>query len=169
MKDLQQLLRKLTDALLVTGHKVATAESCTGGLLAGLLTELPGSSKWFERGFVSYSNLAKQELLGVEEALITNHGAVSEEVAKSMAEGALQNSQASLAVAITGIAGPDGGSSAKPVGTVWLAFSQRNRDVQSQHFCFSNSSRQQVRLLSCQQALLGLISLVENPHFPDCC
>lgn len=154
-----RLLSGLTEALVVAGHRVTTAESCTGGLLAGLLTELPGSSRWFERGFVVYSNLAKQEMLGVSEALIAIHGAVSEEVARAMALGALQRSRASLAVAITGIAGPDGGSLAKPVGTVWLAFAKKNQDPQSQSFCFSNSSRQQVRMLACRQALSGLLSL----------
>jgi nicotinamide-nucleotide amidase len=104
--------------------KIATAESCTGGLLAALFTEIPGSSSVFERGFVTYSNEAKIELLGVPAALIAMHGAVSEAVARAMAEGALRHSRADLSVAVTGIAGPDGAVEGKPVGTVWVAVSQ---------------------------------------------
>lgn len=103
------------------GLKIATAESCTGGLIAGLLTEIPGSSDVVERGFVVYSNEAKVELLGVSEALIREHGAVSEPVALAMAEGALARSRADLSIAVTGVAGPGGGSEAKPVGLVHLA------------------------------------------------
>ena len=103
---------------------LATAESCTGGLIAAACTELAGSSRWFERGFVSYSNAAKTELLGVDAALIDNHGAVSEEVARAMAEGALthSHSHAQVSLAVTGVAGPTGGSADKPVGTVWFAW-----------------------------------------------
>ncbi|RZJ20547.1 MAG: CinA family protein [Haliea sp.] len=101
---------------------LATAESCTGGLIAAACTDLAGSSAWFERGFVSYSNSAKTELLGVDAALIDGHGAVSEAVARAMAEGALARSHAQVAVAVTGVAGPTGGTSAKPVGTVWFGF-----------------------------------------------
>ncbi len=111
----------LADALRARSWKIATAESCTGGLIAAACTAVAGSSDWFERGFVTYSNEAKAELLGVPAALIAACGAVSAEVACAMAVGALARSQAQLAVAITGIAGPGGGSPAKPVGTVWLA------------------------------------------------
>ncbi|WPB59342.1 nicotinamide-nucleotide amidohydrolase family protein [Xylophilus sp. GOD-11R] len=101
---------------------LATAESCTGGLIAGGCTALAGSSRWFERGFVSYSNEAKAELLGVDPALIAAHGAVSSEVAQAMARGALQRSRAQVSVAVTGVAGPGGGTEAKPVGLVWFGF-----------------------------------------------
>ncbi len=111
----------LADALRTRGWKLATAESCTGGLIAAACTAVAGSSDWFERGFVTYSNEAKADLLGVPAALIASFGAVSAEVARAMAEGALARSHAQLAVAVTGIAGPGGGSPAKPVGTVWLA------------------------------------------------
>ena len=108
-----------------SGLKLATAESCTGGLIAAILTEVPGSSDVFERGFVTYSNEAKTELLGVPAELIEKHGAVSEEVARAMASGALGHSRADIAVAVTGVAGPGGGTTAKPVGLVHLAAARR--------------------------------------------
>ncbi len=111
----------LADALRSRGWRLATAESCTGGLIAAACTALAGSSDWFERGFVTYSNEAKSELLGVDAALIGAHGAVSEAVVRAMALGALQRAPVQLAVAVTGIAGPGGGSADKPVGLVWLA------------------------------------------------
>lgn len=111
----------LADALRARGWRLATAESCTGGMIAAACTSLAGSSDWFDRGFVTYSNDAKREMLGVPAALIERHGAVSAEVACAMAQGALGHSQAMLAVAVTGIAGPGGATPGKPVGTVWLA------------------------------------------------
>lgn len=111
----------LAEALRARGAMLATAESCTGGLIAAACTERAGSSEWFERGFVTYSNAAKTEMLGVKSALIAAHGAVSAEVACAMADGALSHSRATFAVAVTGIAGPDGAVPGKPVGTVWLA------------------------------------------------
>ena len=118
---MESLLSQLTEQLQARSFMIATAESCTGGLVAALLTECPGSSNWFERGFVTYSNLAKQESLGVDEQLIQNFGAVSIPVAEAMAAGALNHSQADIALAVTGIAGPAGGSVEKPVGTVCFA------------------------------------------------
>ena len=112
---------RVLDACRSRGLKVATAESCTGGLLAGALTEIPGSSDVLDRGFITYSNAAKQEMLGVAAAILDQHGAVSRETAEAMAEGALAVSHADLAVAVTGIAGPGGGSAAKPVGLVHFA------------------------------------------------
>lgn len=111
--------------LQARGWMLATAESCTGGLVAAACTDLAGSSAWFERGFVTYSNAAKTELLGVDAVLIETHGAVSEPVARAMAAGALARSAARLSVAITGIAGPTGGSADKPVGTVWFGWGAR--------------------------------------------
>ena len=116
------LTRSLADALRRRGWRLATAESCTGGLIAAACTALPGSSDWFDRGFVSYSNAAKTEMLGLDAALIDGQGAVSEAVARAMVQGALQRSQAQLALAVTGIAGPGGAVAGKPVGTVWLAW-----------------------------------------------
>ncbi len=116
------LCERLAQALLARGWMLATAESCTGGLIAAACTELSGSSNWFERGFVTYSNEAKQELLGVDPQRIAQEGAVSEAVARAMAAGAVRQSRARVAVAVTGIAGPTGGSAAKPVGTVCFGF-----------------------------------------------
>ena len=123
----QALVEALAGALRARDLRVISAESCTGGLIAAACTSVAGSSRWFERGFVTYSNEAKTELLGVPAALIAMHGAVSEAVARAMAEGALRHSRADLSVAVTGIAGPDGAVEGKPVGTVWVAVSQSDR------------------------------------------
>lgn len=119
--DTDDLVATLAAALVARGWRIATAESCTGGLVAAACTARAGSSAWFERGYVTYSNAAKAESLGVEAALLARHGAVSAEVAQAMADGARRHARTELAVAITGIAGPGGGSAEKPVGTVWLA------------------------------------------------
>ena len=118
----EAILIDISTRLLARGQMLATAESCTGGMIAAACTDLAGSSQWFERGFVTYSNAAKTELLGVPAALIAQHGAVSEPVACAMAEGAIDRSHAQVSVAVTGVAGPTGGSADKPVGTVWLAW-----------------------------------------------
>ena len=117
-----RLVQALAAQLLSRGWMLATAESCTGGLIAAACTDLAGSSTWFERGFVTYSNAAKAQMLGVDTALIAQHGAVSEPVARAMAQGALQHAHAQVALAVTGVAGPGGGSADKPVGTVWFAW-----------------------------------------------
>ncbi len=117
-----RLVQALAAQLLSRGWMLATAESCTGGLIAAACTDLAGSSTWFERGFVSYSNAAKAQMLGVDATLIAQHGAVSEPVARAMAQGALQHAHAQVALAVTGVAGPGGGSADKPVGTVWFAW-----------------------------------------------
>jgi len=124
------LARLAGRALLAAGLKAVTAESCTGGGVAAALTEIPGSSQWFERGYVTYSNAAKVDDLGVDSGTLARFGAVSAEVARQMAEGALRRSGADVAVALTGIAGPDGGSLEKPVGLVYLAFGRRGAPVQ---------------------------------------
>ena len=112
----------IADSLRKAHWQLATAESCTGGLIAAACTDLAGSSHWFERGFVTYSNQAKCEMLGVDAALLERYGAVSEEVARAMAQGALAHAHAQVALAVTGVAGPSGGTLAKPVGTVWFAW-----------------------------------------------
>lgn len=145
----------LAAALLGRGWMLATAESCTGGMIAAACTDLVGSSAWFERGFVTYSNAAKIELLGVPAALIEQHGAVSEAVARAMAAGALARSQAQVAVAVTGIAGPTGGSAAKPVGTVWFGFAVAGQ-VTSELRRFPGD-RAAVRVATVQHALDGLL------------
>ena len=140
--DLIALATQLGEALKRKGWMLAVAESCTGGGIAHACTAIPGSSEWFERGFVTYSNRAKQEMLGVPAALIERHGAVSEEVVRAMADGALRHSGAHVAVAVTGIAGPSGGSSTKPVGTVWFAWAMTNGTVSSlrRHFTGDRAS-----------------------------
>lgn len=149
------LAARLASQLLARGHMLASAESCTGGMIAAACTDLAGSSAWFERGFVTYSNEAKTDLLAVPAALIAEHGAVSEPVAKAMAAGALQHSRAQVAVAVTGVAGPGGGSADKPVGTVWLAWATpQGVEAECQHF---SGDRGQVREATVQHALAGLL------------
>ncbi len=148
------------DLLKTHGLKLATAESCTGGLIAACCTDVAGSSDWFDRGFVTYSNAAKTEMLGVDAALITQHGAVSEQVARAMVQGALQHSAAQVAVAVTGVAGPGGGSAAKPVGTVWLGWATPAGVVtELQHFA---GDRAQVRASTVQHALQRLVALLQT-------
>ena len=140
---------------------MAAAESCTGGMIAAACTDLAGSSAWFERGFVTYSNEAKTELLGVDAELIARHGAVSEEVARAMAAGALSRSRAQVSVAVTGVAGPTGGSAAKPVGTVWFGFALPGQVLaEVRHF---GGDRAAVRAATVQHALQRLLALLPLP------
>ncbi len=147
-------------ALLARGLTMAAAESCTGGWVAQAVTSVPGSSQWFERGFVTYSNIAKREMLGVASSTLKTYGAVSEAVVKAMAEGALQHSHANVAVAISGIAGPGGGSADKPVGTVWLAWQREGDDEAVIRQVRFLGGRQQVREQATLLALQGLLALV---------
>jgi nicotinamide-nucleotide amidase len=140
---------------------LATAESCTGGLIAALLTEIPGSSDVLDCGFVTYSNAAKIESLGVPAALISGHGAVSEEVARVMAEGALNYSHTGIAISVTGFAGPKGGSATKPVGLVHLACARKGRSTLHQECRFGDIGRSQVRLKSVEVALALLCKALE--------
>lgn len=154
------LVARLAAALRARLASMATAESCTGGLVAAACTSLAGSSDWFERGFVTYSNAAKTELLGVDAALIVRHGAVSAEVARAMANGALAHSPATFAVAITGIAGPGGGSADKPVGTVWIATAARDGAAESA-LLEADGDREAIRRRAVVRALELLIGRVE--------
>lgn len=141
------------------GMKLVTAESCTGGAVAMAITNIAGSSLWFERGFVTYANLAKIEMLGVSPFSLDRHGAVSEAVVREMAAGALQHSHSQIALAITGIAGPDGGTPDKPVGTVWFAWAMRNGATQAQlHHLAGN--RAEIRAQSVRIALQGVADLL---------
>ncbi len=126
--EIIELARQLGKVLKQQGMKIATAESCTGGGIAQAITEIPGSSAWFDRGFVTYSNTAKLQMLQVKQSTLEKYGAVSEEVAIEMVEGALKNSDADLAVSVTGIAGPEGGTEQKPVGTVYIACKIKGKD-----------------------------------------
>lgn len=150
----------LLDACRECGELVATAESCTGGLVAATLTAIPGSSDVFERGFVSYSNAAKSEMLGVPVWLIERHGAVSEDVARAMVGGALTHSRATIAVAVTGIAGPGGGAIDKPVGLVHFAAARRDEPVRHERVLFGDIGRGEVRCESVARALDLLASLL---------
>ena len=157
VQAMRDTVQALASRALACQWQIATAESCTGGLIAAACTDLAGSSAWFERGFVTYSNEAKVELLGVDAALIAAHGAVSEAVARAMAEGALAHARAHLAVAVTGIAGPSGGSADKPVGTVWLAWALRGGVTQAERRVFPGD-RAAVRAQTCALALAGLLA-----------
>ena len=154
--------------LLARGWKLATAESCTGGMVAAAVTDIAGSSAWFERGFVTYSNESKIELLGVPADVIATRGAVSEETARAMAEGALRKSHAQISVAITGIAGPGGAVPGKPVGTVCFAYSRQSKaggfDTQSETMHF-DGDRAAVRNCSVMHALEGLLGF-DSAHPP---
>ena len=157
----QQAVLHLSHVLLQKQWMLASAESCTGGMVAAACTDLAGSSAWFERGFVTYSNAAKTQQLGVEAALIAQHGAVSEAVARAMAQGALFHSKAQVTLAITGVAGPAGGTLDKPVGTVWFAWAMpEGIHSELRHF---EGDRAAVRQASALHSLLGLLSLIESP------
>lgn len=145
LDDLRNDAASLVDQLLDRHLTVATAESCTGGLVVGMLTEVPGSSRAVDRGFVTYTNEAKTEMLGVDRDLIARLGAVSREVAVAMAEGALRHSRADLTVAVTGFAGPDGGTAAKPVGLVHIASASRNGPTLHQEHRFGAVGRGEIR------------------------
>ncbi len=153
------LCLRLAQLLQQRGWMLATAESCTGGMIAAACTDLAGSSAWFERGFVTYSNEAKTELLGVDAALIAQHGAVSEVVARAMAFGAVRQSRAQVGVAVTGVAGPGGGSPDKPVGTVWFGFMVDGKlSSEMQRF---EGDRAGVRAGTVQHALQRLVQLLD--------
>lgn len=155
----RQLCVELAARLVREGWMLAAAESCTGGLIAAACTELAGSSTWFDRGFVTYSNEAKTELLGVDQALIQRHGAVSEVVARAMAFGAVRHSNARVSVAVTGIAGPGGGSAEKPVGTVWFGFMVDGRlSSEAMHF---PGDRAEVRAAAVQAAFEGMLRRID--------
>lgn len=160
--DLAPLAALVIEKLKSKGMMVATAESCTGGLICGALTEISGSSAVVDRGFVTYSNEAKSELLGVSPELIQGVGAVSREVAIAMAEGALARSNAEIAVSVTGIAGPGGGSAEKPVGTVHLAIACTHRKTEHKHCSFGDQSRQAIRLETVQTAFTSILNALSE-------
>jgi nicotinamide-nucleotide amidase len=162
---IESLVERLAVALTARGAMLTTAESCTGGLVAAACTARVGSSAWFERGVVTYSNAAKSELLGVAPALIEEHGAVSAEVARAMAEGVLARSPAHFSVAITGVAGPGGGTAAKPVGTVWIATAERDAEggspTSAATLLEAAGDRAAVRASSVQRAVELLLARID--------
>ncbi|MEI8158522.1 MAG: CinA family protein [Burkholderiales bacterium] len=154
------LVSHLAELLISKQWRLVTAESCTGGMISAACTDLAGSSAWFERGFVTYSNDAKMELLGVEERILRRAGAVCQGVAKAMALGAIAQSHADVAVAVTGVAGPTGGSSAKPVGTVWFGFALPGKVVTEK--CHFDGDRAAVRSATLRHAINRLIALLQT-------
>lgn len=157
-EQLLNLARLTLDDAQQRRLRVATAESCTGGLIAGLLTEIPGSSATVERGFIVYTNRAKEEMLGVPGDLIADAGAVSEPVVRAMAEGALEESRANLAVAVTGVAGPGGGTPLKPVGLVHFAVARENRPIFHQVMRYGDIGRSEVR----RQTIITALEMVRK-------
>jgi len=160
-KHLETLAKTLGEILSAQQLTLATAESCTAGGLGFWVTSIPGSSTWYERGFITYTDIAKVELLGVDIKTLELHGAVSEKTALEMAEGTLANSHADISIAITGIAGPDGGSIDKPVGTVWISFAKRGDFLHAAEHHFKGS-RHDIRLKSIECALERLIDLLRQ-------
>jgi nicotinamide-nucleotide amidase len=159
-KQMVELINDLAVLLSEKQLKVCTAESCTGGLIAKSFTDLPGSSAWFERGFVTYSNESKIEMLGVSGSIIDYYGAVSEPVATAMAVGALKHSHADYSIAVTGVAGPGGGSAEKPVGTVWIGIANQS-ETRTQKFLF-DGNREMIRLLTMRTVIKQLLPFVES-------
>lgn len=157
-EHLLNLARLTLDEAQQRRLKIATAESCTGGLIAGLLTEIPGSSATVERGFIVYSNRAKEEMLGVPGDLIADAGAVSEPVVRAMAEGALEESRANLAVAVTGVAGPTGGTALKPVGLVHIAVARENKPIFHQAMRYGDLGRAEIR----RQTIITALDMVRK-------
>jgi len=156
--EIYSLAGQVGSILSQLGQKLAAAESCTGGWVCQAVTDVAGSSAWFDRGFVTYTNLAKQELLGVPEAVLDSHGAVSLETVQAMAAGALRNSQADCVLAVSGIAGPTGATPGKPVGTVWFAWQRRNGVCVTARRQF-DGDRQSVRKQAVAVALQGVLDI----------
>jgi len=155
------LAAQLGEALKAHRMLLATAESCTGGGVAQAVTEVPGSSAWFERGFVTYSNLSKQQMLGVREATLKQHGAVSEMTVREMVAGALQYSAAQVALSVSGVAGPDGGTIEKPVGTVWFAWGIKDGETRAQRYQLGGN-RAEVRAQAVRIALQGVVNMLNQ-------
>jgi nicotinamide-nucleotide amidase len=163
MSDIVERTKRLLEICKRHGVLVATAESCTGGMIVSLMTDLPGSSSMVDRGFVTYSNEAKMEMLGVSRETLDAYGAVSEQTAHEMAEGALKRSRAGIALSVTGIAGPDGGSAEKPVGLVWFGLALKGREPVTEFRIFENLGRDHIRKETARHAInMALDALEEN-------
>jgi len=158
--QLEQLAAAVGAALKSRELSLATAESCTGGWVGEAVTSVSGSSQWYDRGFITYTDQAKQDMLGVDEATLENHGAVSEETVREMAQGALQYSWADVSVAVSGIAGPTGGTPEKPVGLVWFAWAMQDGAMRSEKHLYSGD-RSEVRRQAVETALKGVLALLE--------
>ena len=164
-QDITQIVEQLAESLIQNNKRLTVAESCTGGWVAKVLTDLAGSSVWFERGFVTYSNEAKQEMLGVNTSTLETHGAVSQETVNEMALGALKNSHADFSLSVSGIAGPGGGSTEKPVGLVWFSWAVKENDrlniLASEKQVF-NGDRESVREQAIEYVLTELVKFIER-------
>ncbi len=161
-EDLDALVKRIGSALKAQGRMLATAESCTGGWVGRAVTAVPGCSHWYERGFITYTNVAKQEMLGVSRHTLDTHGAVSEQTVREMAEGALARSRAQVALAVSGIAGPGGGTPGKPVGTVWLAWAGDWFATTARTKRY-RGDREAVRRQAVADALAGLLEHLGEP------
>lgn len=157
---MKTVLRELAEALAGKGWKLATAESCTGGLIGGALTSVPGSSAWYLGGVVAYANEVKTALLGVPEEVLVRHGAVSPQTARAMAQGVLERTGADVAVAVTGIAGPGGGTARKPVGLVYIGVSRRGRRAVARKFLSAAGTRKGVRKETVREAVRAVLEAV---------
>jgi nicotinamide-nucleotide amidase len=157
--ELEAIARKIGSELKARNLMFTSAESCTGGWVGQVVTSVPGSSHWYDRGFISYTNASKRELLGVSSEVLARFGAVSAQTVRAMADGALANSRADVSLAITGIAGPGGGTEDKPVGTVWLAWAGKNRESRAERHQF-DGDRTSVRRQAVEAALLGLSEFI---------
>lgn len=162
MTDIVEHTRRLLDICKAHGIRVATAESCTGGMIISLLTDLPGSSAMVDRGFITYSNEAKMEMLGVRRETLDAHGAVSEQTALEMAAGALERSNTGLTLSVTGVAGPDGGSADKPVGLVWFGLAMTGRRPIAEHRIFDNRGRDYIRRETAHHAIIMALDALEE-------
>jgi nicotinamide-nucleotide amidase len=160
-QTVHDLAKKLGARLMMKGIKLATAESCTGGWIAKVLTDIAGSSDWFDSAIVSYSNEAKKHFLKVPDGILIDHGAVSENTVLAMQQGIFMETRADAGISVSGIAGPGGGNEEKPVGTVWIAVGLRNQMVHTQKFLFEGD-RNLVRLQAVEAALRSLLELVER-------
>ena len=158
-EQLEKLAAEVGAALKARGLWLASAESCTGGWVGAAVTAVSGSSQWYERGFITYTNQSKQDMLGVDEATLARYGAVSEQTVREMAQGALQQSRADIALAISGIAGPSGGTPEKPVGLVWFAWVAKNGVVRCEKQLFPGD-RREVRRQAVETALKGVLALL---------
>ena len=158
---MDQLAVQVGGLLKSRGLMLVTAESCTGGGVAQAITGVAGSSAWFERGFITYSNLSKQQMLGVRETTLSQHGAVSEMTVREMVSGALANSAAQIALAVSGIAGPDGGTADKPVGTVWFAWGIKHGETRAQRYQLGGN-RAEVRAQAVRISLQGVVDLLNQ-------
>lgn len=160
----QRVAARVGEALKARGYFLATAESCTGGWVAKVVTSVAGSSQWFDRGFVTYSDASKQDMLGVTDDTLAQHGGVSEQVVREMAEGAVARSGAQVALAISGIAGPEGGTPAKPVGTVWMAWAAEGIETRCRatHFAGDRDMVRQQAVMASLQGVMDMIDSVEQ-------